>query len=370
MYQLSRRGFVKKSLNQILPACLAPLVANQTLKPLYGQPSPKRIRVGQIGTTHAHADGKMEAVRKLNQHFEVVGVVEEDADQRSRAQRRVAYQDLRWLTAEQLLNEPGLQLVLVETDIDALLTTAGKSLAAGCHVHLDKPAGASLEHFRRITDLAASKQRLIQMGYMFRSNPAFEFLFDAVQQGWLGEIFQIDAVMSKKVAASERAELAKYRGGAMFELGCHLIDAVVKLLGKPTKIRAFNQRTHPELDSLYDNCLAVFEYARATATIRSSVVEVDGARRRQLVVCGTSGTIVIAPLEPATLSLTLDQPRGRFRKGTQTVEMPAIGGRYDGDLTRLATAIRGETTYEYSLEHDLIVQACILEASDMLSSTP
>ena len=63
--------------------------------------------------------------------------------------------------------------------------------------------------------------------------------------------------------------------------------------------------------------------------------------------------LVLSSLEPPQLTLTLGQPRGSFRKGTQSVELPKMAGRYDGDLLSLAAAIRGEREYEYSLEHCL-----------------
>ncbi len=119
--------------------------------------------------------------------------------------------------------------------------------------------------------IATDKQCIVQLGYMFRSNPAFQFLFEAVRNGWLGEIFEVHGVISKKLPAADRAELAKYRGGAMFELGCHLIDAVVRLLGKPQRVEAANLQTQPNRDSLRDNCLAILHYAGATATVRSSL---------------------------------------------------------------------------------------------------
>jgi len=364
MNPLSRRDFTKNSLAALTPLVASSFIESQLNAATYGQ-SPKRIRVGQIGTKHGHATGKLEAVKKLSEHFEVVGVVEEDAKQRDRVLKSDAFANLPWMTMDQLLNQPGLQLVMVETDIDQLLPVAEKCLSAGMHIHLDKPAGASLDHFRRVTKIAAEKKRIIQMGYMFRSNSAFQFIYEAVKQGWLGEIFEIHGVMSKKIGTNDRAELARYRGGSMFELGCHLIDAVVTLLGKPQTILPVNRNTHPELDQLNDNCLAIFQYPKATASIRSSVVEVDGNRRRQFVVCGTLGTIAIEPLEPPQLKLTLDQPRGKFRKGTQIVELPKMTGRYDGDLLSLAAAIRGQSNYAYSLEHDLVVQECVLQASEM-----
>ena len=40
-------------------------------------------------------------------------------------------------------------------------------------------------------------------------------------------VFEVHAVMSKVVGPDERTALAAYRGGIMFELGCHVIDLVV-----------------------------------------------------------------------------------------------------------------------------------------------
>lgn len=361
---LSRRNFGKQSASFITPIVLAG--AAPWLRPARASAAGRKLRVGQVGTMHGHSDGKMLAVRQASDQFEVVGVVEQDAQQRQRAQSRPAYANLPWMSLEQLLNQSALDLVLVETDIDQLLPVAEACLQADLHVHLDKPAGTSLAHLERIHHLARTKNKLIQMGYMFRSNPAFQFVYRAFQSGWLGDIFEVDAVMSKKLADEERPPLARYRGGAMFELGCHLIDFVVRLLGKPDRITPYNLNSLAGIDELRDNCLAVFQYPRATAAIRSSLIEIDGNARRQLVVCGTQGTIAIKPLEPPQLTLTLDRPQGDFRKGTQQVELPRSGGRYEQELISLASAIRGERDFEYSLEHDLLVQTCVLQASEMV----
>ena len=325
----------------------------------------ERIKVGQIGTRHAHASGKMDTVRRYPDIFDVVGVVEPDEQQQVRVAASSSYKDLPLMTQQQLLNVPGLQLVLVETEIDRLLSTAELCINAGKHIHLDKPAGTSLSQFQRICTAADQQQLAIQMGYMFRSNSAFRFMQNAVREDWLGEVFSVQCEMSKKVGDADRRELARYSGGAMFELGCHLIDAVVGVLGKPSSVNAFNKNTRPEHDSLMDNCLAVLQYETATATVRSAVCEVQGHRRRQFVICGTNGTISIQPLEPAMLSLTLDQPAGGFMKGSQPVELKKTAGRYDGDLLHLARVIRREESHEYNTAHDIAVQETVLKASEM-----
>jgi len=322
-----------------------------------------RIIVGQIGTRHAHASGKMDTVRRYPEIFNVVGVVEPDERRQDQIAASSSYKDLPLMTQQQLLNMPGLQLVLVETEIDRLLPTAELCINAGNHIHMDKPAGTSLLMFKKICAIANQQQLAIQMGYMFRSNAAFRFMQKAVRENWLGEVFSIHCEMSKKVGDIERRELARYPGGAMFELGCHLIDAVVGVLGKPSSVSAFNRKTRPDHDSLMDNCLAVLQYETAVATVKSAVCEVQGQQRRQFVICGTKGTISIQPLEPATLSLTLGQPAGGFRKGTQQVELKKTAGRYDGDLLHLARVIRKEEPLEYDTAHDIAVQETVLQAS-------
>ena len=62
---------------------------------------------------------------------------------------RPAFRDLP-TTHEQLLNSSGLQAVLVETRVRDLLNTAEACIAAGKHIHLDKPAGESLPQYRRL----------------------------------------------------------------------------------------------------------------------------------------------------------------------------------------------------------------------------
>jgi len=107
----------------------------------------KPIKVGQIGVGHAHAP-KLSVFRK-SPDYEVVGIVEPDEALRKSAKTHRAYQDLPWMTEEQLLNFPGLELVLVETRVRNLLNAADNCVSAGKHIHLDKPAGVSLPQFQR-----------------------------------------------------------------------------------------------------------------------------------------------------------------------------------------------------------------------------
>lgn len=357
--ELNRRQFAGTAAGLALAAAHAPLVAAAAAK--------SKIKIGQIGTTHSHAAGKLEAILKFSDIYELVGVVESDPQRREAAKGRAPYKDVRWLSEDELLATPGLQAVDVETGTLELVPTASRSVRAGMHVHLDKPPGLSLASFKRLLDDATSRQLIVQLGYMLRYNTAFQLCFQAVREGWLGEIFEVHGVMSKAVNDAGRRRLMEYPGGSMLELGCHLIDALVTVLGKPDRITAFPRQTRS--DGLADNCLAVFEYPRATATVRSSHVEIGGEKRRQFIVCGTEGTLEIIPLEPPQAVLTLTKARGSYRKGRQTVSLAPMTGRYDAEFLDLAAVIRGEKPLAWTPTHDLLTHECILRASGLPVNT-
>ncbi len=344
-------------------AAASAILAASVAQPARAQDKPK-IKAAQIGVAHAHASGKMAAMRKLGDDYEIVGIAEPDENRRKRAALSPAYRDLKWMSIDDLLATPGLQVVAVETEVRDLVPTAQKCIDAGVNIHLDKPAGESLEAFRKLLDTATTKKLTVQMGYMLRYNPAMQLACKLAKEGWLGEIFEASAIMSKTISsASERRQLAQYPGGTMFELGCHVIDSLVYVLGKPQRVHAFGRRMKPKQDDLVDNQLAVLEYEKATATVRSAMVEVSGERRRQYVLCGDQGTIDIRPLEAPKMLLALGKARDPYKAGYQEIELPRSTGRYDGEFIDLAKIVRGEKQADFTPEHDLAVHETILRSS-------
>jgi predicted dehydrogenase len=343
---VNRRNFM----NAALAAGVAPSLS------LGGtEPQAEPIKIGQIGTGHAHAAGKLATILKFPELFECVAYADAKGPRTDGPYAKVPH-----LTEERLLAMPGLRAVAVETDVPDLVPTAARCIAAGLHVHLDKPPGA-IGPFRELLAAAEKRQRVVQLGYMLRYNPGLQFAFRAAREGWLGDVFEVHATMGKFVNDATRRQL-DVPGGAMFELGCHLIDATVTLLGKPEHVHPFLQRTRPDDDRLQDNTLAVLEYPRATATIRVSLVEYAGTQRRQFVVCGDKGTVDVKPLEPPTLQLAIDTEHPPYRKGTQSVELPRTTGRYDGDFVDLAAIVRGEKKPDWDAAHDLAVHETLLRA--------
>lgn len=334
----------------------------------------KRIKIGQIGIGHNHAEGKMEGLRKLPDIFEIVGVVESDPEWMHKRGGLKVYEGLRWLSEEELFATAGLQAVAVETDGAELIPTALRCAGRNLHIHLDKPGGESLSAFGRLVDDCRQRNLTLQLAYVYRYNPAIRFAIDAVRQGWLGEVFEVHAVMSRYDGDNPdyRKWLAQFKGGAMYIFAGYLIDIVYSMLGSPARVTPFLQQTRD--DGLIDNGLAVLEYPRATATVRVSVEEVDGMRHRRLIVCGTKGSVEVCPLETpwdqyATrlqARLTLKHPAGGYPAGTHMVDCGLLGDRYAPQLEEFAQIVRGVIDNPFSLSHELAVQQILLQSCGVI----
>lgn len=330
----------------------------------------EQIRIGQIGIGHNHASEKMNTLRRLPGLFEVVGVVEEDPEWRKKRGDWECYRGIPWMSGEELFRVPGLQAVAVETDGFDLVPAARRCAEHNVHIHMDKPGGEELGPFRELLGEFERRKLCIQLGYMYRNNPAISFCRDAARKGWLGEIFEIHAVMSRYDGDDYRRWLSNFKGGAMYIFGGHLIDIVISMLGRPDRVTPFLRKTRD--DALFDNGFAVMEYPRCTVSIRTSVTEVDGIKHRRLIVCGTKGTAEICPLEhpsdryerdPLHVRLTLLEPCGDFPAGTHIVDVGTMPGRYTEQLTEFARIVRGEIDNPYPYRHEFLVQEALLAAS-------
>lgn len=326
-----------------------------------GEGSKEKIKIGQIGTGHAHASGVFSQLRQVTNDFEVVGIVENDPKLRKGIGD--AYQGVKLISEEQLLNTKGLQAVVVETEVQDLLPTARRCVEAGMNIHLDKPAGENLVDFKLLLDEVAKQKLHLQMGYIYRYHTAMQFCYKAVADGLLGDVFEIHAVMSKKVGDDSRKKLARFAGGSMFEIGCHVIDATIRCLGAPDKITAHARKTHPGRDELVDNQLAVFDYPNAIASTRSALIEYEGFARRQFRVCGEFGSFDLQPLGGQTFQLALERPHDEYKTGYQEVTLPPGPGIFVSAFKDMAAVLRGEKENDYPVSHELAVHDAILRAS-------
>ncbi len=317
----------------------------------------RKLKVGQIGIGHNHAEGKLRTVRKFPELFEVIGYAEEDETWIEKRGSLDCYRDLPRLSVEEVIEKS--DILFVECDVWNLTETAQKCIDAGKHIHMDKPASGSIAEYSRLLSMAKEKHLVVQLGYMYRYNPAIKKCIEMINNGELGEIFEINAEMSTLHDAEYRAWLKNFHGGIMYILGSHLVDLIVYILGEPKRVVSFLKQTG--LDGVFaeDNNLAVLEYERAIAKVSVSSVQHNGYGRRQFVVAGSKGTVEIKPIENPTI-MTLanaEVSSSAYEDMKQIIELDGIShdNRYDEMMRDLYDYVVGTKVNPYSYEHELAV---------------
>jgi len=256
------------------------------------------------------------------------------------------------------------RVVAVEGPVKDHYASARLALEAGKHVHVEKPPADTMAGMRHLVQTAQQKKLLLQSGYMWRYHPGFDKVIEAKRNGWLGDVYMVRGQINTLIDASRRPEWGQFRGGQMFELGAHLIDALVRLMGAPAKVTPYLRKQGSFHDDLHDLTLAVFEYPGAMAVIQSATLQPGSGAYRSFEVLGTNGTAIIRPLEAPVLTIDLAKAAGPYKKGLQTIPLPAYT-RYVGDLADLAAAVRGERPLAVSLTDELLVHQTLLAASEM-----
>lgn len=305
-----------------------------------------KVRVGMLGTGHSHFSGKQKAIRE-SPDYELVGVVENDGSARE----------------ERLLADPSIHLIVVECHVWEALPLGKKVIAAGKHLHLEKPPGNEWAPFREMVEEARRKKLLFQAGYLWRWHQGVTAAIDAARAGWLGEVFMVRGTMSADRDAAQRAVEARYRGGGLFELGGHVIDRVVDLLGRPKTVKSWLRHDTSVADKLADNNLAVFEYDKALAVITQAAKMAGAGDHRSFEVLGTDGSFVVYPEStPPRMHVHMRKAQGPYKAGWQQIDLPPQP-RFIADFAELARALKTGQPLKHSYDHELLLQETLLRAS-------
>ena len=316
--------------------------------------SRRRLRTLFYGMTHEHAPGKIATLRKLTDDFEVVAIADDTA-------RRAPtfFTDpfdasgFRIVSEEEARAMADIDVVLVETANRDLMDVAAVFAERGVPMHCDKPCGEAMEPYRTLVEKCRAKNVPLQIGYMYRGNPALKWLWKFVADGGLGEVRFIEADMNHNYQADGYAEyLSTFRAGILYNLGCHLADTVLPM------VRGDLVEAHPFTD-VTRGC-AFLRFEGTDVLIRTGANMPGGLLCRRLRVDGTKGTVDLCPIErfdgkSLTLTLTVGETVKTMDFGVQT-------DRYADQLLDLAAIVRGEKPNDQDYDRDLKAHEITLRA--------
>lgn len=205
--------------------------------------------------------------------------------------------------------DPQVALVVIAAPNAVHAPLAIAALRAGRHVLVDKPLATSLDEARQIAVAAADAGRIVSVFHNRRHDADFLCLRDLVARGALGEVAELHSHFDRyrpEVPARWR-ERPGPGAGLWMDLGPHLVDQALELLGAPLAVQAdiAAQREGAQVDDFFH---VLLHYPRARAVLHAgSLVPGVGLR---FAVHGTRGSYLKHGLDPQEAALRAGQVPG------------------------------------------------------------
>jgi len=145
-------------------------------------------------------------------------------------------------SVETLLDRPEIEAVVVAVPNCYHKPVAIAAMQAGKDVLLEKPMAMSVAECDEIIAACRQTGRLLQMGFVCRGAPAAVAARGLVENGRLGRIYHVKASVYRQRGIPGLGRWFTTRamsgGGALMDLGVHLVDLALHLTGFPLATRA------------------------------------------------------------------------------------------------------------------------------------
>lgn len=198
-----------------------------------------------------------------------------------------AFDDLETMLAH-------VDAVYVATPVHCHLDDARKVLAAGKHLLLEKPLARTVAEARKILALVP-RGTFAMEGYMMKFHAAHADIRKAVQAGEIGTVVQARARLGcwyPDIPGAWRQYPERAGGGALLDLGSHLIDLLRWILGPIRSIRALCN-TQVFSYAVEDSATAILEFETgAHGIVEAYFAMPDRVGTGVLELTGTQGKIV------------------------------------------------------------------------------
>lgn len=327
----------------------------------------KKIKIAQIGTSqNSHGNDIWNTLKRLSDIFEIVGYALPENEEEKFKNRMADFDGYKKMSVEQILSDNQIEAVTIETEEIYLTKYALMAAKSSKHIHMEKPGGVALADFEELIKIMKSTGKVFHTGYMYRYNPYITELMQSIKNGELGEIISVEAQMNCIHPKNTRQWLENFPGGMMFFLGCHLIDLVLQIKGKPEKIIPYNRCSGLDGVTAKDFGMAVFEYKNGVSFVKTSAAELGGFERRQLVVTGSKATVELKPLEwyvPGTADLQTHRSVRTCTDWNQKTaeEICAPCNRYDTMMKSFAEYIREIKQNPFTLDYESELYKTVLK---------
>lgn len=168
----------------------------------------------------------------------------------SQALGTAAYVDGRY--DRLLADHPGLDAVVIATPDGEHLAPLKASVAAGCHILIEKPLGTNAGEATQMVATARAAGRTMMVCHHMRFDPRYQALANVVKDGTLGRVINVHARRNPAATSPQRI---KGRVPAAYWVGVHDIDLVHWITGQRA-MKVYSKSTGKSLEALgVDDCV-------------------------------------------------------------------------------------------------------------------
>jgi predicted dehydrogenase len=189
---------------------------------------------------------------------------------------------------EELVADPGVDVVYVATPHPQHAPNALLALGAGKHVLVEKPFTMDQREAQRIADLAAANGLIALEAMWTRWLPHMIRLHEVISDGTIGEVRMVVAHHAQRVSQDPAGRMLapELGGGALLDLGIYPVSFAWDVLGAPDRILAQSTPTDTGVDR---QTSMLFGYAGGAQAVLTC--ELDARGSNSAIVVGTEGRI-------------------------------------------------------------------------------
>ncbi len=207
------------------------------------------------------------------------------------------YPDAAVTSAEALIADPGIALVVISTPNDTHFPLAKAALEAGKHVVIDKPFATSIADGEALIALARAKGRVLAAFHNRRWDGDYLTVAKLLGSGRLGELMLAELRWDRyRPEVTEAWKDSPEAGaGALNDLGPHMIDQALQLFGQPESLTAdvVRQRGGARVDDYFE---IAFHYGARRVILSTS--RLVASPRPRFSLHGTLASFVKYGLDP------------------------------------------------------------------------
>jgi predicted dehydrogenase len=195
-------------------------------------------------------------------------------------------------TFDDLVNDPGVDLIVITTPNETHFPYAQKALLAGKHVVVEKPFTINTEQAGQLIELSRTTGRTLSVYQNRRYVNHFLTIQKILQEGLLGTVVEFEARYDRyRPGPKPNAWREEDRPGSgiFYDLGAHLLDQALCLFGFPKTITADlrRQRSHAKATDYFDCRL---DYGLLRVTLKGGMLVREPGPR--YVLHGTKGSYI------------------------------------------------------------------------------